>query len=143
MRLPTEAGTDQADLPRQMRAGDAAADLAAVEPVTIAARDRALVHTGLAVAIPSGCAGLILPRSGLALHQGVTVLNAPGLIDSGYRGELMVVLYNTTDAPVAIEEGQRIAQLMVIPVPQMRFIAVNQLPDGLDDRGHAGFGSSG
>ena len=104
---------------------------------------RALVPTGFAVAIPEGFCGLILPRSGLALKHGLTVLNTPGLIDSGYRGELQVILYNSGDEAVAIERGQRIAQLLILGVPDLAFVLVDELPPSGDDRGAAGFGSSG
>ncbi len=129
--------------PARMRAGDAAADLPAKVDTTIAAGDRALVPTGFAVAIPEGWAGLILPRSGLSLKSGLTVLNAPGLIDSGYRGELQVILYNTTDEDVVVTRGQRIAQLLIVEAPALDYVEVDELPPGPDDRGAQGFGSSG
>ncbi len=129
--------------PRRMRTGDAAADLPAAVSVTLPAGGRSLVPTGFAIAVPDGHAALILPRSGLALHQGLTVLNAPGLVDSGYRGELKVVLHNTSDVPVEIERGQRIAQLLVVAVPPFQLIEIDELPAASDDRGAAGFGSSG
>ncbi|MGF1595380.1 MAG: dUTP diphosphatase [Acidimicrobiales bacterium] len=129
--------------PTRMRAGDAAADLPARCATTIGPGRRGLVPTGFAVALPVGTCGLILPRSGLALEHGLTVLNAPGLIDSGYRGELQVILFNTSDAPVTVERGQRIAQLLVLSVGELRLVAVDRLPAGPDDRGEAGFGSSG
>lgn len=131
------------DAPARMRAGDAAADLPARTDTTIPAAGRALVPTGFAVAIPQGWAGLILPRSGLALKSGVTVLNAPGLIDSGYRGELQVILHNTTDEDVEVTRGQRIAQLLIIQAPAVDYVEVDTLPPGPDDRGVKGFGSSG
>ncbi len=102
-----------------------------------------LVPTGFAVAIPDQYCGLVLPRSGLALKHGLTVLNTPGLIDSGYRGELQIILYNTGDRPVAIERGQRIAQLLILGVPETTLALVDELPPSGDDRGTAGFGSSG
>jgi dUTP pyrophosphatase len=131
------------DLPARMRPGDAAADLPSRTSVEVAPGERALVPTGFAVAIPLGACGLILPRSGLALNQGLTLLNSPGLIDPGYRGELYVLLYNTSDEPVRIERGQRIAQLLVLAVDQLSLIQVSELPPGPDDRGVDGFGSSG
>ncbi|MFV0257615.1 MAG: dUTP diphosphatase [Acidimicrobiales bacterium] len=131
------------DAPRPIRAGDAAADLPAAETATVAPGGRHLMPTGFAVAIPSGWCGLVLPRSGLALRHGLTLLNSPGLIDSGYRGELQVLLYNASDAGVTVERGTRIAQLLVVAVDQLRFSAVDRLPDGPDDRGTAGWGSSG
>jgi dUTP pyrophosphatase len=111
--------------------------------VKVAPRERELVPTGFAVAIPVGACGLILPRSGLALNHGLTLLNSPGLIDSGYRGELQVLLYNSSDEPVQIDRGQRIAQLLVLAVDELRLIEVAELPPGPDDRGSQGFGSSG
>lgn len=130
-------------LPRRMRAGDAAADLPARVDATVPAGGRALVPTGFAVAIPQGFCGLILPRSGLALNHGVSVLNAPGLIDAGYRGELQVILHNTGGEDFAVERGQRIAQLLVMPVPDIGYEEVADLPPAPDDRGEKGFGSSG
>ena len=129
--------------PARMRAGDAAADLPAKIDTTIPAGHRALVPTGFAVAIPEGWAGLILPRSGLALKSGLTVLNSPGLIDSGYRGELQVILHNTTEEDVVVTRGQRIAQLLIIETPAVDYLEVEDLPPGPDDRGAQGFGSSG
>lgn len=126
-----------------MRAGDAAADLPSRVDVTVAAGDRALVPTGFAVAIPEGWCGLILPRSGLALKHGVTVLNAPGLIDSGYRGELQVVLHNTGRTDFVVERGQRIAQFLIAAAPAVTYREVRDLPPAPDDRGAEGFGSSG
>jgi dUTP pyrophosphatase len=130
-------------LPRYARPGDAGADLWAREPVLLkAAGGRALVPTGIAVAIPPGHAGFILPRSGLALAHGVTCLNAPGLIDSGYRGELKVLLVNTDPtADAEIRRGERIAQLVVQPVASVTFAEVDTLDDS--ERGDGGFGSSG
>ncbi len=126
-----------------MRAGDAAADLPAAEATTIEPGGRALVPTGFAIAVPVGFAAFVLPRSGLSWNQGVTVLNGPGLIDSGYRGEIKVVLHNTSDVAVEIDRGQRIAQLLVMPVPAFQLNEVDELPHAPDDRGAAGFGSSG
>lgn len=126
-----------------MRDGDAAADLPARVDATIGPGERALVPTGFAVALDPGWCGLILPRSGLALSEGITVLNAPGLIDAGYRGELQVILHNSGTESVVIERGQRIAQLLVIEVSHLSFDLVDELPPAVDDRGHQGFGSSG
>ena len=130
-------------IPGRMRAGDAAADLPSAIDCTIQPGERRLVPTGFAVAIPMGSAGLVLSRSGLALHDGVAVLNAPGLIDSGYRGEVGVILINHGAEAAEITRGQRIAQLMVVQVPPFALVPVEQLPDAPDDRGAAGFGSSG
>lgn len=126
-----------------MRAGDAAADLPSAIDCVLQPGERQAVPTGFAVAIPFGAAGLVLSRSGLAVHDGVAVLNAPGLIDSGYRGEVRVVLVNHGQEPVEISRGQRIAQLMVIAAPPFELVPVEELPQAPDDRGSAGFGSSG
>jgi dUTP pyrophosphatase len=130
-------------LPTYARAGDAGADLLASADVTIPpAGGRALVPTGLALAIPTGYAGFVQPRSGLALRHGVTVLNAPGLIDSGYRDELKVLLVNTDpSAPYQVRRGDRIAQLVVKAVAQAELVAVEELPGS--ERGLGGFGHSG
>ncbi len=141
--IPLQRLDPELPAPRWMRDGDAAADLPARESVTLEPGTRALVPTGFAVAVPAGWCGLILPRSGLALGQGLTVLNAPGLIDSGYRGELCVVLHNAGAEPVTVDRGQRIAQLLLLPVPAARFELVDHLPEPIDDRGVQGFGSSG
>ncbi len=129
--------------PAQMRTGDAAADLPARAGATIGPGERALVPTGFAIAVPEQACGLVLPRSGLALKHGITVLNAPGLIDSGYRGEIKVILLNTSSEPYTVERGDRIAQLLVLPAPSFALIATTELPAAPDDRGAAGFGSSG
>lgn len=134
---------DELEMPTRIRTGDAAADLPARVDAELGPGCRQLVPTGFAVAIPMGTCGLILPRSGLALRYGLTVLNSPGLIDSGYRGELKVLLHNASSEPVAVKRGQRIAQLLVLEVGQLRLIEVDALPDAPDDRGVAGFGSSG
>jgi dUTP pyrophosphatase len=128
-------------LPAFAKPGDAGLDLRASEAVTLAPGERRLVPTGLAVAIPEGHAGFVLPRSGLAMQKGVTVLNAPGLIDSGYRGELKVLLINHGDEAVGIERGERIAQLVIQPVTQARLVETDRLPDSA--RGAGGFGSTG
>lgn len=133
-----------ADLPMPSYAhpGDAGADLHARESVTLQPGQRALVPTGLAVALPFGYVALIHPRSGLAAKHGVTVLNAPGTVDAGYRGEIKVILVNTDpQSPVTIERGDRIAQLVFQQFSQAEFIAAESLPGS--DRGAGGFGSSG
>ena len=130
-------------LPAYARAGDAGIDLIAREDVTLApAGGRALVATGIAIALPEGYAGLVQPRSGLAFKHGVTVLNTPGLIDSGYRGELKVCLINhdPTEA-FGVTRGERIAQLVVQAVEHVTFVEVDTLDDS--ERGDKGFGSSG
>jgi len=130
-------------LPTYARAGDAGADLRARADVVIeAGGGRALVPTGLALAVPPGYAGFVQPRSGLALRHGVTVLNAPGLIDAGYRDEIMVLLVNTDPAqPYQVHRGDRIAQLVIKAVAQASFVAVTELPPS--ERGLGGFGHSG
>jgi dUTP pyrophosphatase len=130
-------------LPGYARPGDAGADLRARTDVTIApSGGRALVPTGLALAIPGGYAGFVQPRSGLALRHGVTVLNAPGLIDAGYRDEIMVLLVNTDPVePYQVRRGDRVAQLVVKAVVRADFVAVDELP--ASERGLGGFGHSG
>lgn len=122
-------------------AGDAGADLASNEEVTIEPGSRALIGTGLSMAIPEGYAGFVLPRSGLAIKSGVTVSNAPGLIDSGYRGELRVGLTNHSDQPFSVEVGDRIAQLVIMRVEEPEYVEVETLDD--TERGAGGFGSTG
>lgn len=142
MRLAFARLHPDAVLPRRAYAGDAGLDLHAVEAVTLAPGARASVGTGLAVAIPDGHAGLVLPRSGLAARRGIALVNAPGLIDAGYRGELRVLLLNTDRAaPCEIAVGDRIAQLVVIRVALPTPVEVAQLPPS--ERGAGGFGSSG
>ena len=132
---------DDAVLPERAYSGDAGLDLAACERVELAPGERATVPTGLAVAIPEGFAGFVQPRSGLAARHGLTVVNSPGLVDSGYRGELRVVLLNTdTSKPFVVEPGMRIAQLVVLPVPEVTPVVVDELP--ASERGVRGFGSS-
>jgi dUTP pyrophosphatase len=133
---------DDAVLPARAYAGDAGLDLSACERHELAPGERALVGTGIAVAIPHGHAGLVTPRSGLATKNGITIVNTPGLVDSGYRGELRVILHNTDrDEPFVVEPGMRIAQLVVVAVPQAELREVDELP--ASERGAGGFGSSG
>jgi dUTP pyrophosphatase len=133
---------DDAVLPERAYSGDAGLDLAACERVELPPGERAIVPTGLAVAIPEGYAGFVLRRSGLAANHGVTVLNAPGLVDSGYRGEIRVILLNTDARETFVAEpGTRIAQLVVLPVAAAEPVEVNVLPTS--ERGEGGFGSSG
>jgi dUTP pyrophosphatase len=128
-------------LPRQAYAGDAGMDLASCERVVLAPGERAIVPTGLAVEIPDGYAGFVQPRSGLAARHGIGVVNSPGLIDPGYRGEIAVVLLNT-DArdPFTVEPGMRVAQLVIAPVAAVRLVEVEEL--ATSSRGQRGFGSS-
>jgi len=129
-------------LPRQAYEADAGLDLAAAERVVIAPGERAVVGTGLAVAIPSGHAGLVVPRSGLAARHGLGKVNAPGLIDAGYRGEVKVILLNTDRSePFVVEPGMRIAQLVIVEVPSVELVEVDELPPS--ERGDGGLGSSG
>ena len=130
-------------LPSYARLGDAGADLVArADHVLAAAGGRALIPTGIAIAIPDGYAGFVLPRSGLALRHGVTCLNTPGLIDCGYRDELKVLLVNTdSHEEYRVERGDRIAQLVIQPVEEASFRVVDELPPS--ERGLGGFGHSG
>jgi dUTP pyrophosphatase len=139
--LPFKRLDEHATLPVRAYAGDAGLDLSAVERVELAPGARALVGTGLAVAIPEGHAGFVQPRSGLAAQHGITVVNSPGLVDSGYRGELKVILLNTDrEQTFVVEPGMRIAQLVVVPVATPQPIEVAELP--ATERGEKGFGSS-
>lgn len=131
-----------AELPRRTHPWDAGLDLVAAEGARLEPGARAAVPTGIAIAIPEGHAGLVLPRSGLARKVGVTVANAPGLIDAGYRGELIVLLVNLGPEPHDVNVGDRIAQLVVAPVAVPQITLVDQLPPS-DGRGEGGFGSSG
>jgi len=128
-------------LPAHAYAGDAGFDLVACDRVTLGPGERAVVGTGLAVAIPDGYAGFVQPRSGLAADHGITIVNTPGLVDSGYRGELCVILLNTDrDRGFEVEAGMRIAQLVLVPVPAVALSEVSDLPPS--ERGERGFGSS-
>jgi dUTP pyrophosphatase len=116
-------------------------DLSACERVELGPGERSLVPTGLAVAIPEGFAGFVQPRSGLAAKHGISIVNTPGLVDSGYRGELLVNLVNTdTHEPFVVEPGMRIAQLVIVPLPEVELVEVEELPES--ERGVRGFGSS-
>jgi dUTP pyrophosphatase len=132
-----------ARLPARTRPHDAGYDLSSTEALTLGPGERRLVGTGVAIALPPAIAGLITPRSGLAINQGLHPLNAPGLIDPNYRGELRVPLYNASDAHVEIAVGDRIAQLLLVPFWAPALDLVDELPASPDDRGEAGFGSSG
>ena len=132
---------EDAVLPARAYAGDAGFDLAACERAELGAGERAVVGTGLAVAIPDGYAGFVQPRSGLAARHGITIVNTPGLVDSGYRGELRVVLLNTDrEHAFVVEPGMRIAQLVVLAVAAVTLLDVDELP--ATERGVRGFGSS-
>jgi dUTP pyrophosphatase len=141
IELPIQRLHADAVVPQRAYTGDAGLDLASCEQVELGPGERALVGTGLAVAIPDGYAGFVQPRSGLAARHGLTVVNSPGLVDSGYRGELRVVLLNTDRTePFVVEPGMRIAQLVVLPVPELELVEVEELPSS--ERGVRGFGSS-
>ncbi len=141
MKLSVKRLRPEAELPRYMSDGAAGMDLAAAETVTLAPGRRALVATGLAVAVPPGYEGQVRPRSGLAVKHGVTCLNSPGTIDSDFRGELKIVLVNLGDEPFVVTPGMRIAQLVVAPVVRAVVVEVDELP--ATDRGAGGFGSTG
>ena len=141
IELPIRRLRDDAVVPERAYAGDAGLDLTACERVELAPGGRATVGTGLAVAIPEGYAGFIQPRSGLAAKNGITIVNTPGLVDSGYRGELKVILLNTDSRDTfVVEPGMRIAQLVVMLVPGVDPVEVEELPES--ERGVRGFGSS-
>lgn len=141
IELPVRRLRDDAVLPTRAYAGDAGLDLAACERVELPPGGRATVGTGLAVAIPEGYAGFVQPRSGLAERHGITIVNAPGLVDAGYRGELRVVLLNTDRLErFLVEPGMRIAQLVILPVPELELAVVDELPES--ERGVRGFGST-
>ncbi len=140
--LPFKRLDARAELPERAHAGDAGLDLRSVVDLDVGPGERALVPTGLAVAIPDGHAGLVLPRSGLASKQGLTLANAPGLIDAGYRGEVICAVVNLDrDQPVRIVRGDRIAQLVIVAVSDLAPAWVEELPPST--RGHGGFGSTG
>jgi dUTP pyrophosphatase len=142
IELPIRRLRVDAVLPERAYQGDAGFDLAACERVELPPGRRAVVGTGLAVAIPEGYAGFVQPRSGLADRHGISIVNAPGLIDSGYRGELKVILLNTDAADsFVVEPGMRIAQLVVLEVPELELLEVDDLPT--TERGVRGHGSSG
>lgn len=127
--------------PTRAHAGDAAVDLHCRDGVTLYPGDRRAVDTGIKVAIPEGYAGFVLPRSGHAKRSGVGVVNSPGLIDSGYRGEVSVLLINHGNDPVTFRKGDRIAQLIVLPIPAVEWVEVEELDE--TTRGEGGFGSTG
>jgi dUTP pyrophosphatase len=139
--LPVRRLRPEAVVPSRAYDGDAGLDLSAAEAVVLAPGERAVIGTGLAVAVPEGHAAFVQPRSGLAARHGITIVNAPGLVDSGYRGEVKVVLLNTGAEPFAVEPGMRIAQLVVLPVASPEPVEVDELP--VSERGERGHGSSG
>jgi dUTP pyrophosphatase len=142
IELPIQRLRADAILPARAYHGDAGLDLSACERVELGPGERAVVGTGLAVAIPEGFAGFVQPRSGLADRHGITIVNSPGLIDAGYRGELKVILLNTDDEHgFTVEPGMRIAQLVVLELPGVELEEVDELP--ATERGVRGHGSSG
>ncbi len=142
MRLPVRRLDGRGTLPTRAHDGDAGLDLCALESTELVPGGRAQVRTGIAVEIPPGHAGLVLPRSGLAARHGIALVNSPGLIDSGYRGELRVLLLNTDrEHACRVQAGDRIAQLVVIAVALPEVLEVQELPES--PRGAGGFGSSG
>jgi dUTP pyrophosphatase len=142
VNLPFRRLRERVELPAAAHPGDAGLDLRAADSAKVAPGERAIIPTGLAVAIPDGHAGLVLPRSGLASKQGLTLANAPGLIDAGYRGEVIVAVVNLDrEHAVTIEAGDRIAQLVVVALPSVTPAFVEELP--ASPRGEGGFGSSG
>lgn len=141
MKIPVVRSDTRIPMFSTAHAGDAGLDMASNESCTIEPGEIAVVSTGISMAIPVGYAGFVLPRSGMAVKHGVTVANAPGLIDSGYRGELRVGLINHSDEPFDIEPGDRVAQLVIMRVESPEFVEVESLDD--TTRGSGGFGSTG
>ena len=142
MTDPVEVLIAAEDIPAYAHPGDAGADLIANVPVTLSPGERATVGTGVSIALPNGYVAFVVPRSGLAAKHGITIVNSPGTVDAGYRGEIRVTLLNTdSSVPYPVAVGDRIAQLIVMPVSLVRFIPVEKLPGS--QRGEAGFGSTG
>lgn len=142
LEIPLKKLSNAVDLPAYAYEGDAGLDLRSCEALTLQPFERATVPCGFALAIPDGYAGLVIPRSGLAAKHGISIVNAPGLIDSGYRGEIKVVLVNLdAHEPFSIAVGDRIAQLMIVAIPAVRLTAIDELAES--SRGTGGFGSSG
>jgi dUTP pyrophosphatase len=141
LRIPLKRLDPDLPMPRHAHAGDGGVDLYARERVTLGLGEFAAVPTGVAAAVPEGFVGLITPRSGLAARHGMSLVNTPGILDSGYRGEIKALLINHGPHEVTIERGDRIAQLVVVPVVEQVFVEVDELPES--DRGAGGFGSTG
>lgn len=142
IELSIKKFNNSVQLPKYAYEGDAGLDLPSAEALTLRPFERKLVSTDLAIAIPKGYAGLVIPRSGLAIKHGISIVNAPGLVDSGYRGELKVVLVNLDPKEsFEIKVGDRIAQLMLVKIPLVKLAQVEELPSS--ERGEGGFGSSG
>lgn len=141
IELPVRRLREDATLPARAYDGDAGLDLASCDRHEVGPGEKAVIPTGLAVQIPAGYGGFVLPRSGLAARNGITLLNAPGLIDSGYRGEVQVVFHNTDpEETFVVEPGMRIAQLVLLPVPEVVLVEEEELAGS--ERGERGFGSS-
>jgi dUTP pyrophosphatase len=144
MWIPFRRLRPEARIPARAHGGDAGYDLCSVDEARLAPGGRAFIRTGISVAIPEGYAGLVLPRSGLAMRHGVAPVNTPGLIDSGYRGEIMVPLINhDPQEAFRVERGMRVAQLVLVRAEAVSFCEVETLEAGTDGRGEGGFGSSG
>src|SRR3712207_3741915 len=144
LKVPFRRLRPEAKVPNRAYAGDAGYDLAAAEGVVLAPGERAVIRTGIAVAVPDGYAGLVLPRSGLAVRHGISLINTPGLIDPGYRGELMVPLINhDREETFEVVVGMRIAQLVLVKAAEAQFVGIELLEESADNRGEGGFGSSG
>ena len=141
MKLEVKRLTPDAALPVYAHPGDAGMDLHANESLTLPPGASALVHTGIAIALPPGTEAQVRPRSGLALKHGISILNAPGTIDEGYRGEVGVILINHGAAPYAVDKGMRIAQMVIQPVLRVEIVAAEELSE--TRRGEGGFGSTG
>ena len=141
MRVPLRVLDPELPIPRHARPGDAGIDLHARETADLAPGERRAIPTGIAVAVPEGYVGLVAPRSGLAIRSGLSIVNTPGILDSGYRGEIAVILINLGSEAVHISRGDRIAQLVVVPVATIEFEVVEQLEES--ERGAGGFGSTG
>jgi len=141
MKIPLQRLDEGLPVPAHAHPGDGGVDLSAREAAELEPGERAVVATGIAVAIPDGYAGLVTPRSGLAARHGISVVNGPGLVDAGYRGEIKVILVNLSDETFVIEREDRIAQLVVVPVAVQEFVVVDELP--ATTRGSGGFGSTG
>ena len=141
MDIPLRRLDDELPVPAHAHPGDGGVDLCARSGIELAAGSAPSYQPGIAVAIPNGYAGLVTPRSGLAARHGISVVNGPGLIDAGYRGEIKVVLVNLSDEAFLVERGDRIAQLVILPVEVQDFVVVDELP--ATNRGADGFGSTG
>ena len=141
MKLKFKKINDEAVIPKKTRIGDAAFDISSIEDVVIKPNSKHLTKTGIAIEIEDGYCGLVLPRSGNAVNHGITIINTPGLIDSNYRGEIKVGLLNTSDKEFSVLKGDRIAQLLIVPVVAVEVDVVDALSES--NRGSKGFGSSG